>query len=248
MAYPVNRPVPVRRSSSGWVFGCLGMLIGCVLVTALAVVIAIPLLPRLAMQAVGFSEQGATDAVFAGVTPQPTTQIFNITQPEQVTINLGEYGISELPGSSDAYTASVGQDSAGVQTAIVAVDENGLYQEICRRDNTICSGANSQYQLTRVDFRPGGAVIYANINLSGFTQQIGAVLRIDSSGRQFEVMGIDVGGTLFAAPNNDIAQILEDIELRGNDALSQFTIQANDRQYFLANMIADDNFLTLVMQ
>jgi len=237
---------PVRRGASKWVYGCLGMLLGCGFIAALTVVLLIPLLPRLAMQAVGFTAQGSTDDLFVGVTPQPTVEIFNVTQPEQVSINLGgqEYSV----GQSDSYDASVGQDGSGVQTARISVDENGLYQEICFRDSTICNGANGQYQLTGVDFRPSGAIVYATVTMSGFTQQIGAVLQVDNSGQRFSVAGIDVNGQLFAAPNNDIAQILYDIEARGNQALSQFTLQANGVQYTLSSMTVDDNYLTLVMQ
>jgi hypothetical protein len=235
-----------RGGTSKWVYGCLGALLGCGFISVLAVVLLIPLLPMLVMQAVGFQPQGSTDSVFAEVTPQPTLVIVNATIPEQVSINVSgqEYTLAQ----SDTYDASVGQDSTGVETALISVDQNGLYQEICRRDNTICDGTNGQYQLTGVDFRPGGAVLYATVTISGFTQQIGAVLLVDASGRRFTVAGIDVNGQLFAAPNNDIAQVLTDIEARGNDALSQFTLQANGRLYTLASMIVDDNYLTLTMQ
>jgi hypothetical protein len=247
MAQPVIQR-PIRRGTSKWVYGCLGAMLGCGLIGVVGILILIPLIPRLTMQVAGFTSQGSTDALFVGVTPQPTVEIFNVTQPEQVTLNLGGQEYSVQPGASDSYDASVGQDSAGVQTALISVDENGLYQEICFRDSTICNGGNGQYQLTGVDFRPSGAILYATVTLSGFTQQIGAVLQVDSTGRRFVVAGIDVNGQLYAPPNNDIAQILYDIEARGNQALGQFTLQANGVQYNLSSMSVDDNYLTLVMQ
>jgi hypothetical protein len=247
MAQPVIQR-PVRRGNSKWLYGCLGAMLGCGIIGVLGIVILIPLIPRLTMQAVGFTDQGSTDALFAGITPQPTVEIFNVTQPEQVTLNLGGQEYTVQPNVNDGYDASVGEDSSGVQTARISVDENALYQEICFRDSTICNGSNGQYQLTGVDFRPSGAVLYATVTMSGFTQQIGAVLQVDGSGRRFVVAGIDVGGQLYAPPNNDIAQILTDIEARGNEALGQFTLQANGVQYNLSSMTVDDNYLTLVMQ
>ncbi len=247
MAQPVIQR-PTKRGNSKWIYGCLGMMLGCGFISALAAVLLIPLIPMLAMQAAGFTAQGSTNDVFAGITPQPTVEIFNATQPEQVTVNLGELGETTVENNNPNYDASVGQDSSGAQAARISIDENGLYQEICFRDSSICNGTSSQYQLTGVDFRPTGAILFANVNVSGFTQQIGAVLQVDASGRRFNVVGIDVNGQLYAPPSNEIAQILYDIEARGNQALSQFTLQANGVQYNLANMIVDDNYLTLVMQ
>jgi hypothetical protein len=247
MAQPMIQR-PIRRGNSKWLYGCLGIMLGCGILSVVVVLIAIPLLPRLAMQAAGFTAEGTTDELFAGITPQATVVIVNPVQPDQVTVDLGDLGASTFDMNNNSVDATVGQDSSGVQTARVAVDENGLYQEICFRDSSICNGSNGQYQLTGVDFRPSGAILYATVNVSGFSQQIGAVLRVDGTGRQFEVAGIDVNGQLFAPPSNDIAQILYDIEARGNAALSQFSLQANGVQYALTNMIVDDNYLTLVMQ
>jgi hypothetical protein len=221
-------------------------MLGCGFISILVVVLLLPALPRLAMQAAGFRPQGSTNDVFVALTPLPTPVLVNAAPPQQVSINLGgqEYTLEQ----SDSYDAAVGQDPSGIETVRLSVDQNALYQEICAREPAICNGTNGQYQLNSVDFRPGGAVLYATVTVSGFTQQIGAVLLVDGSGRRFTVAGIDINGQLFTAPNNEIAQVLYDIERLGNDALSQFTLQANGRLYTLASMSVDDNYLTLTMQ
>jgi hypothetical protein len=122
--------------------------------------------------------------------------------------------------------------------------------DLCYRRSDVCSNASGQYRNPRIDLRPGGAVIYADIYVPevGIWQQTGVVLRLDGSGRQFEVAGVDMGGTLYALPSGDLGTRLAEVAQTGNTILSQLALQAGGGRYVLQQVRIDDNALTLVMR
>jgi hypothetical protein len=209
--------------------------------------VLIPLIPMVAMQSIGAAQKGTTQDLFTAVTPQPTVEIFNAVQPPEAVISLG--GNTEtISGNTHSYSIVAGTDSSNQPTAAVTFDENGIYQEICSRAMELCDGSNGQYRLVQVDLRPGGAIMYADVNYQGFQQRVGAVTTLDASGRHFEVQGIDINGTLFSAPEGEIAALAEEVEQKGNEALDEISLQAAGTDYSLSNIVITDESLVLVMQ
>jgi len=169
--------------------------------------------------------------------------------PAEVVVDLGDYGSQELPAATTEYTIVTGSSSDGGQVAAVSFNEAQL-MDLCYQRSDICRNTNPQYQNVRIDLRPGGAVVYANVNVPsvGIQQTAGVVLQLDASARQFQVAGVDVGGALYDTPPGDLSALVSDIERTGNDILQQLTLQAGGSQYALSEVRIDDSTLTLILR
>jgi hypothetical protein len=99
-----------------------------------------------------------------------------------------------------------------------------------------------------IDLVPGGAVVYADVNLEVGWQHVGAAFMLDASGRQFILAGVDIDGRLYSTPpGGSIAELTDRLEAQGNRALNslvfldpagQLTVQqisiSEDRAQILA--------------
>jgi hypothetical protein len=75
-----------------------------------------------------------------------------------------------------------------------------------------------------IDLKPGGAVIYADVDLEVGWQRVGAVLMVDGTGRQIEIVGVDIDGRLYSTPpNGQIADLVRQVESEANRALRELT-------------------------
>lgn len=255
--YAQPRPAPPRRRSNSTLkvlgCGCLGALLMLLVVGVVGVVVLLPRLPDIAASVVGMTSQGETENVFVADAPAPTPVLQNPTVPEAVTVDLGSYGGSQtLTTDNPAYQVEVGNDASGQQTALVSFTESGLL-DLCRQQNDVCSGADPRFQNARIDLKPGGAIIYADVSVPtgyGFDvqQTAGVVLQLDASGRQFVFSGIDLNGSLYTNPPAEIASTVQQIEQVGNDVLNQVTINAGGGSLALQRAIIDETTLTLMMQ
>jgi hypothetical protein len=240
-------PARPKRWPAFWGCGCLTIMAGGALMLVIVVLLVLPTLPALGLRMAGLSPKGQTDTAFANWTPVPTVQLENPVAPPEVVVDLGAYGGSQnVAGSTDAYQVAV---ESGGQLATATFTEDGL-MTMCHQLSEFCSNANSQYRNVRIDLRPGGAVIYADVTVPdlGITQTVGLVMRLDSSRTRFEVVGIDVGGALYDVAASNFSGMVTDFERVGNDILGQLTLQAGGGQYSLSEAYADDTTLTLVLR
>lgn len=228
--------------------GCLALVMACI-GTAVAALLLLPALPGLALQTAGFQNQGSTAAVFEGVSVPPLPEVQNASSPAQVVIELGSYGSETLTTNQYAYTIAVGSDAGGGQLATVTFTESDLVA-LCMQRTTICGAGNGQVRGARFDLRPGGAVVYADVLVPqlGVWQNLGAVLRLDSSSRQLVAAGVDIGGVLYTAPPNELGSILREIETAANDVLRQLALNAGGSRYTLDQVRVDDTTLTLILR
>lgn len=75
-----------------------------------------------------------------------------------------------------------------------------------------------------LDLRPGGAVLYADVDLEVGWQRAGAVFMLDSSGTQLILAGVDIAGQLYSTPpEGRIADLAGQLEIEVNKALSSLT-------------------------
>lgn len=233
--------------------GCLGAFALLLVLGVVGVVILLPRLPDLAASVIGMTSRGPTTNVFVENTPAPTVVLQEAVQPPQVTVNLGEYGGPQtLNTGNPAYDVSVGNDPAGQQTAVVTFTENGL-MDICRQQTDICSGADPRFRNARIDLKPGGAIVYADVSVPtgyGFDiqQTAGVVLQLDASGRQFVFTGVDLNGTLYTNPPPEFASTVQQFEQIGNDVLNQVSLDAGGGALTLQRAQIDETTLTLIMQ
>jgi hypothetical protein len=73
-----------------------------------------------------------------------------------------------------------------------------------------------------IDLQPGGAVVYADVNLELGWQRAGAVFMLDASGRQLVLVGVDIDGRLYSTPPaGSIADLVAQLEAETNRALRE---------------------------
>jgi hypothetical protein len=246
----IQRPSTRRNYLPFIACGCIGIVGGAMLVAGIVLLLLIPAMPGLALQFSGFQSKGSTNTVFQNVPPAPTVAVQNAAQPQQATINLGSYGSQPIAiePNQTQYQVVVGTGNTGAPLATVSFTESGL-MDMCYQRADLCGNSNAQYRNPRLDLRPGGAIIYADVYIPNFGiwQPIGVVLRLDNSQRQFQVAGVDVNGTLYDLPSSGLGDQVADVARVGNDMLNQLSLEASGGRYALSQVIIDDTTLTLVM-
>ncbi|MAS38088.1 MAG: hypothetical protein CL610_29095 [Anaerolineaceae bacterium] len=248
----IQRYTPTGRNHQRAQWGC-----GCVLAGAFTVLLAFTLLymfwPTLtgaALQVAGLDRIGDTGSVFANVTVPPTAVVQNASSPQQVTVNLGQYGGGTVNVDQQHVDFVTGSTESGTRIARASFTEAGLIA-ICVQQSPICQGGNNQYRNVSLDLRPSGAVVYADVNAGGFMwQKVGVVLQLDSSRTYLNVSGIDINGGLYdyAMLPADLVGSVDEIARVTNDILRQLAVEAGGTQYVLTDIIIDDTTLTLILQ
>ncbi len=222
-------------------YGCLAVFFGLVLVIIVGLLLLIPALPAIGVRLLGFVPVGDTTTVFADVTPIAPVQIEGGFVPVQATINLGEYGSHDLPPTSDAYRLTV--DPSG-QTATAAITEAGLLQ-LC---GAYCTQGGDQIHNVRIDLRPGGAVVYGDLDIPGVSSQtVGVVMQLTGAAR-FSVAGVDLDGVLYAVPPEGLGETVREVERIGNTLLQTATLQTDSGVFSLSEVYSDETAVTLVLR
>jgi hypothetical protein len=300
--YPQPTPRPRRRFNPKWLLGLIPACLACVVV----IVIAIALVPRLLLQAIGFTPRGDVDTFWTEqltlepvaratpflppppsgavaqangvqVTPTAVTLPGNtasdpaanpqpantggggvVSEPyggwfasggQPASVVVGLQGGSSVTLNSDqpfADNALVGQGMDGYGLGVIQFQETDL-GGICASLLRGC--ATDQYTVQRVDFRPGGAVIYAQVNVAGLSQEAGVALTLGADQKSFQAAGVVFNGAMYAIPpSGDIAMIVNDLVSRGNAALRDLRVQANGYNLSLIQMSVDETTLTLVLR
>lgn len=253
---PVQRPDP-RRKRAWW--GC-----GCALIAPFAAVLictglyAFGLFNPLSigLRLLGVSSLGDTDEAFAEAVVPPTVEVENAEVPERVEIDLGG-GRDPIVVNPGSYNVVTGSTSSGQQIATATFTEADLLR-LCNERSALCSTGDDRFRNATFDLRPGGGVVYVEVNAQVFWQRIGVVLRLNSDRTSFDVYGVDIAGTTYdplslpsLIPADARARIVEavnEVETTGNDILQQISAQTGGQNYQLSDIIIDDNTLTIVMR
>jgi hypothetical protein len=241
-----------QKRRSNWPLvgcGCATALTALLAIAGAGLLLVIALLPDITLQLNGFSPIGDTESIFQQATALPPVEVNNPVTPPEVVVDLGVYGSQQIPAATNDYTVVTGTSETGSPLATVSFDETAL-MNLCRERSAICRNENPQYQNVNIDLRPGGAVIFADVTVPnlGIQQTAGVVLRLDSTARQFEVAGVDIGGALYDTPPGDMSALVDDIERTGNNILNQLSLQASGSQYTLSEVQVDDGTLTLILR
>lgn len=253
----VERYAPARRGPQGWLIA-----LGCVVTFSLGAVLlcagfyATGRLVPLILSLGGVENLGDTDELFSEPVV-PTPQVVNGTSPSRVTVDLGEFGSQSIEVDPRDFTLQVGSSTSGSQLATATFTEVGLLQ-LCNQRSTVCTGSDGRYRNASIDLRPGGAVVYADINTGMFWQRIGVVFRLDAGRTSLNVAGVDIDGVTYNPDTlpgllppdvrQQISGSVDEIEAAANDVLQQLVIQSSGQSYRLTDIIVDDTLLTLVLQ
>jgi len=168
---------------------------------------------------------GQTSAYFAkqaALSTRPAIASHTTGQPlDSVAITIWFLPTQETFYAQDIFAKRLerGQTADGQVAYFVDFDEAGLTQYL----NYWFANWAARYvnfRNAQVDLKPGGLVIYGDLDLGTKWQRVGAVFNLDESGRQFNFVGVDIDGQLMAAPPaGPIATAAIALTVNGNRAL-----------------------------
>lgn len=223
---------------------------GVLVILIIAALILWPILPNIGLTVVGFEQQGNTEDLFTAVTVAPLPVLVNPDPtPHSVVVDMGQYGRQSLDTNTYNYTINTGSSETGAPMAIVHFDEATL-QTMCEQRTPLCGTGHDQVRNARIDLKPGGAIIHAEVFIPqvGIWQALGAVLKLQPESNQFRMVGVDINGTLYDTPPNNLSSVIADIENTGNAILTQLTLEASGNRYQLSEVQIDDSVLTVILR
>jgi hypothetical protein len=187
------------------------------------------------------------------ITPSPTESanpfagwFSQATVPSGVV--LSAEGYLRLALSADDTFASAlwfGESVAGESLGIVELHESAI-PALCSQIFNNCR--TDRYRIDRVDFRPGGLMVYGSINLGVGWQSLGVALLLDDSRRSLRAAGVIVGDAVYQVPSGGpIASILSDLAARGNAALERLRVQGAGYDLGLTELFFDDDRFIAVL-
>lgn len=238
-----------RNSGCACGCGCLGLLALAVASIVVGVLLIAPRLPNLAAQAIGFQERGAVEQVFQSVTAAPIPALVNAAPAGPVSFSIPGLGAGELT-PDEGIPLQLGADAVSAAPAGQITFTEADLLTLCQRYADICL-SDPRFQNPSVDLRPGGAIVSADVTLpelAGIQQRVGVVAHVDESGRALRVDGIDLGGTLYAVPSNDIGQLIRNAEAQINSALAQLVIETGAGALALDRITVNDSTVTLTLR
>lgn len=239
-------------TASGCVFGVVLLLL---LLGGCGVLYATGTLSAVVLQLLGAERVGDTDALFTAGTPEPVPVFTEVSVPNIAVVDLGEFGRVDL---TDANIQIVlGTQDDGLPIARANFTESGLLT-LCRQRSEICQPrGEAGYRNLRFDLRPGGGVVYVEVQAGPLWQLVGLVMQIDRAGR-IDVIGIDVDGTTYnpdalpvilpADVRAAVSQLVVDVEQEGNALLRRAFLDMGSQVYRIREVFVDDIQLTVVMR
>jgi len=243
---------PVRRRRTSLLPLACGCLAALGILSVILLVGGYLFLPQIIGMVTGLKPEGKTEAIFADVTPQPTVVLQNPTALPQITMNLGSFGQQTINSDPQLYNFSVGTGANGQPTTTAVFSEEGLMQ-LCLQRSTVCgpNSADPRFKNARIDLRPGGAVVYADVTLpqtGNFTFPAGVVVRWDTPSRQVVFTGLDFNGQLYTSPPQNLADTISSVVQQMNDLVQQAAVDASGVHYTVSDVIITDTSATLILR
>jgi hypothetical protein len=199
---------------------------------------------QIAGSTVGLEAVGDVDTVLNS-TVQPVPQLENPQPVEDIVLNTGGHS-QTLDTSSSDYTVVAGEVNEQPQLQI-SFDEAGLLAQ-CQQFTQICSQENSQISNASFDLKPNAVIIRGQFELQpGLWQEAGLVMQVQNE-NQLSVLGLEVGGSIFAATSPELNALMSEAGTQVNSLLQNLTAQAGGTSYTLSSIIADESNLTLIMR
>ncbi len=237
-----------RPRNQSWLFNlCLWLIIASLLIAGI--------------QSITFQPQGKTEAYFErqsnrrlaapieGLAISPTA--LDAPQP----LNSVEVDIWFLPAprvfSAEhifAKRLERGRTTGGQVAYFIEFDEAGLNQYL-----NYWFGAwakqNTHLRNAYMDLKPGGVIVYGEVDLGTRWQRAGAVFSLDESGRQFVFAGVDMAGELLAAPPyGPLTEGIKALTENGNRALRELRFIDPEGDLYIQQIVLSDNTAQIAAQ
>ena len=246
----IYRYRPRGNRSLQWSCGCLlaagfTTLLGFTLLYALS-----PLFSGIGFQVLGLRQVGETSRIFENAPIVPTAIVQNASQAQQVTLDLGQYGQQTITVDQQDTLFVTGSSETGSPIARASFSKAGLLA-ICAQQRPICLGDGGRYRNVSIDLRPGGAVVYVDVNATSLVwQRIGVVFQVDSSRTALVIRGIDLNGGLYdySTMPGELSGAVDEIGQVTNAILRQLAVEAGGENYRLSEIIIDETNLTLILR
>jgi len=230
-----------------WGCGCLGVTFVMSILTLITIAVLIFTLPTLVLRIAGLEAQGDTETVFAEATPVPTLA-FEATQrpPQQVSVSVPRTQSFNVDVQS--VPVKLGTDNANTDVAQVRLDEAEILS-LCQQYTDFCTSGSEIIRNAQVDLRAQGAIINAQLQIpeTGIWQDVGIVVQV-INGTQIDIMGLDVGGTLYAPQSGEVLRLFTEAEQLANEYLRTGTIAVGSQQFRLQSIQVDDNTLAVTFR
>jgi hypothetical protein len=166
--------------------------------------------------------------------------------PPVLNVNSSRGSFTVNTGESYAAGVQVGPAVDGYPIGVIDYRESAL-DGICRTWLAGC--ATDQFQVSAVDFRPNGAIVYGSANVAGLSQDAGVILTLAADMKHFTAQGLVLGGQVYAVPaEGDIADFVQRAVAEGNAALEQVNVQAGGYNLSLVQIQITDDQLVLVLR
>lgn len=253
----IQRAGPRRQQRLQIGCGC-GILAGFAVIFTCAGLYAFGLLTPIILGLAGVERVGTTEELLEVAEPVTTVAVSNPQPQLRAVFDLGSYGEQVINTDTLSYTVTTGSvaDEAPADVApniaTAAFSEAGLL-DICRQRSPVCRGEDSRFRNVRFDLRPGGAVIFVEVDAGVFWQRIGVVMRLTSD-QTFEVIGADIDGSTYnvgslppfipADTRATINDAITDVDRIGNQVLQDLVVSTGGDVYRLnAISITDDQLI-----
>lgn len=234
-----------RKKTNPFLIAC-GCLFTGLLLSGVAVLIALVFFrdPIASVVASFFGAEvlGDVDTVLEG-TVQPVPQLENPQPVDNIVLNAGSYS-QTLDNASNDYTVVAGEVNEQPQLQI-SFDEAGLLAQ-CQQFTAICSADSSQIRNASFDLKPNALIIRGEFEVLAW-QAAGLVMQVQNES-QLAVLGLEIGGSIFAPSSPEQMALLADAGAQINGLLQNLTAQAGGASYSLSSIIADESTLTLIMR
>lgn len=165
--------------------------------------------------------------------------------PGVVLTSEGFLTLGLQAGDTFASALWFGESITGGSLGIVEFQETAI-PSLCEKLFNGCR--TERYRIDRVDFRPGGLLVYGSVNIGALWQSLGVALLLDDDRRSLRVAGVIIGRMVYQAPSSGpIASVLNDLAGRGNAALSGLRVQGGGYDLPLTELFFDDDRFIAVL-
>ncbi len=245
-----RRPRRAQWGCAGLIGGGFVLLFACVLLYVTGVV------TPLALGVLGVDRVGDTDDLLAEA-PASSAQITVVNPVVQAgaSLDFGSYGQEYIQPGNQNVTVRTGADEGGAAVADVTFNEAGLLA-LCARRTPICRGEDLRFRDPAVDLRPGGAVLYLDVQAGPVWQRVGLVLRLSAAA--VDVIGVDVDGSTYdpatlpplipAETRAQIQEAVREIERIGAAVVGDFRVMTGGATYDLQGVSINADTLELLLR
>ena len=246
---------PRRRAQ----WGCAGLIGGgFVLLFACVLLYVTGVVTPLVLGVLGVDRLGDTDellTISVDTADQTRVTVVNPVVQAGASLDFGSYGQEYIQPGNQNITVRTGADEGGAAVADVTFNEAGLLA-LCARRTPICRGEDPRFRNPAVDLRPGGAVLFLDVQAGPVWQRVGLVLRLSAA--TVAVVGVDVDGSTYdpatlppLIPAETRAQIqaaVREIERIGAAVVGDFQVMTGGATYDLQGVSINADTLELLLR